>query len=124
MTIDLLREYCLSLPYVTEDIKWGSVLCFSVAGRIFFVVSLDETPLGASFKVRDEDFDFMCGLAGFVQAPYFAKNKWVKVLDIDTISSTEWKEYLLQSYQLIKLKLTKKLQKEIDEKLSLKKKDE
>ena len=35
MNIDTLRELCMKLPAVTEDIKWGHDLCFSVAGRCF-----------------------------------------------------------------------------------------
>jgi predicted DNA-binding protein (MmcQ/YjbR family) len=113
--IDEIRQYCLSLPKVTVDIKWGHVLSFSVAGKLFLVISLDDLPLAASFKVSDEDFDEMSNRKGFVQAPYFAKNKWVKVLDIDSESLQDWKKYILNAYNLIKLKLTKKLQAEINE---------
>ncbi len=115
--IEELRKYCLSLPKVTEDIKWGNVLCFSVGGKLFLVVSLDELPLAVSFKVSDEDFEEMSSRDGFMQAPYFAKNKWVKVLEIDSISLHDWNKHILNSYNLIKLKLTKKLQSEINAEL-------
>lgn len=118
MINDEIVIFCKSLPYVTEDIKWGSTLCYSVAGKLFFVVSIDESPVAASFKVADEDFYEISEKPGFIQAPYFAKNKWVKILDLYSISDIELKKYILNSYNLIKFKLTKKMQKEIDEMMS------
>jgi predicted DNA-binding protein (MmcQ/YjbR family) len=35
MNIEALRDLCRALPAVTEDIKWGHDLCFSVAGKMF-----------------------------------------------------------------------------------------
>ena len=32
---DALYEYCRGLPGVTEDIKWGHDLIFSVGGKMF-----------------------------------------------------------------------------------------
>lgn len=109
-----IQKYCLSLPMVTQDIKWGGVLCFSVGGKLFLVISLDEIPLSASFKVDDNDFDVLSDKQGYIQAPYFAKMKWIKVLDINSLSEFEWQNYIEKAYSLIKLKLSKKLQNEIN----------
>lgn len=112
--LEKIRKYCLNLPMVTEDIKWGSVLCFSVAGKLFLVVSLDETPLGVSFKVDDAEYDYHLEQEKFVRAPYFAKMKWVKVRDINSISESSWQNYINKAYMLIKIKLPKKNQRDID----------
>jgi len=45
------------LSGVTEDIKCGSDLCFSVGGKIFLVTGLEQLPITASFKVADEQFE-------------------------------------------------------------------
>ena len=34
MNIETLRDECRKLPAVTEDIKWGHDLCFSLAGSL------------------------------------------------------------------------------------------
>lgn len=115
MILEFIQIYCLSKPLVTEDMKWGDNLCFSVGGKLFLIVSLDEIPMAASFKVDDDDFDNICNQNGFIQAPYFAKNKWVKLLDINLKCNQEWKIYIDNAYNLIKQKLTKKLQLQIDE---------
>ena len=41
MNIEHLREYCLSFPGATEDVKWGSDLCFSVGAKMFCVTGAD-----------------------------------------------------------------------------------
>ena len=63
MDIENLRDMCRALPAVTEDIKWGHDLCFSVAGKMFCVAGL-EGPLTVSFKVKDDEFDEMSNSPG------------------------------------------------------------
>ena len=63
MNIETLRDFCRALPAVTEDVKWGHDLCFSVAGKMFCVASLDG-PLTFSFTVRDEEFDKLSNSPG------------------------------------------------------------
>jgi predicted DNA-binding protein (MmcQ/YjbR family) len=54
MNIEEVQSLCKQLPGVTEDIKWGSDLCFSVGGKMFLVTGLNQSPITASFKVTDE----------------------------------------------------------------------
>jgi predicted DNA-binding protein (MmcQ/YjbR family) len=112
MEIEILRKICLSFPAVTEDVKWESNLCFCIGGKIFCIANL-EPPHTFSFKVRDEEFDEVIQTAGFVPAPYLAKAKWIMVTESARINSNELKNYLLQSYELIKVKLTRKQRKEL-----------
>src|SRR5689334_25053088 len=111
MNIDKLREYCLSLPAVTEDVKWGHDLCFSIAGKMFCVASL-EGPLSVSFKVKDDEFDELSNSPGLRPAPYVARYKWVLVEDVSKLSRKEWAHYVRQSYDLVRAKLPKKLARE------------
>jgi predicted DNA-binding protein (MmcQ/YjbR family) len=111
MDIDQLRSYCLSLPAVTEDVKWGNDLVFSVGGRMFCVAGL-ETPLKFSFKVKDEEYEEMSSREGFMPAPYMARAKWVLVTQ-PKLSKKEYKHYIKQSYELVKTKITKKLRTEL-----------
>jgi predicted DNA-binding protein (MmcQ/YjbR family) len=111
MNIEILRELCRSLPAVTEDGKWGHDLCFSVAGKMFCVATLDG-PLSVSFKVRDEEFDELSNSPGMLPAPYVARYKWVLVEDVNQLSRKEWTHYVKQSYELVRAKLPKKLAKQ------------
>jgi predicted DNA-binding protein (MmcQ/YjbR family) len=112
MDIEALRKFCLSLPAVTEDIKWGHDLVFSVGGKMFCVAGL-EAPLQFSFRVRDDEFEELGSTDGFVPAPYMARAKWVLATKPSKLSAKKWEQYLRQSYDLIKAKLTKKVRTEL-----------
>ena len=51
MNIEEIRAYALSKPEKAEDLKWGEHLCLMVCEKIFLVLSLDEYPAPASFKI-------------------------------------------------------------------------
>lgn len=88
MNIEKIRQICLSFPSVTEDIKWGQDLCFSIGSKMFCV-----TPLlpegGTSFKVTDAEFDEISNRIGFQPAPYAARNKWVLVIDLNLLKESD-----------------------------------
>ena len=113
MNIEDIQSFCKSLPAVTEDVKWGNDLVFSVGAKMFCVVGLSESPTTASFKVADEEFDEMSSRKWFKPAPYVAKYKWVFIEDITKISKAEWKRYLRQSYELVKAKLPPRIKKQL-----------
>ena len=107
MNIEELREFCLSLPDVTEDIKWEEHLVFSVAGKIFCLTGL-EPPMQVALKVPEEQFDDLTQGGEIIQASHFARRQWVTILVETRLSRAEWEQYISQSYNLIKSKLPKK----------------
>lgn len=116
MTLEEIRTYCLNLPGVTEDIKWGDHLCFNIGEKMFLVTSPDHVPVSASFKTTDELFDKLTTKPGIIPAPYMARNKWVHVDNINRLTDKKWKEYIKTSYGLIFSKLPAKLKKQIGKK--------
>jgi predicted DNA-binding protein (MmcQ/YjbR family) len=114
MDIEDLRGICTRLPHVTEDIKWGHDLVFSIGAKMFCVTGLDQSPVSASFKVTEEQFDEMSSREGFRPAPYVARYKWVLADDITVMPKAEWEKYIKQSYELVKAKLPAKVRKELD----------
>jgi predicted DNA-binding protein (MmcQ/YjbR family) len=52
MNVEDIQLICKALPSVTEDIKWEHDLVFSIGGKMFCVVGLEQSPTTASFKVR------------------------------------------------------------------------
>jgi predicted DNA-binding protein (MmcQ/YjbR family) len=57
--LDSIREYCLSLPGVTENVKWDDVLLFRVGGKIFAMVNLNP--------VAEDRIAFKCGPQTFAE---------------------------------------------------------
>ena len=112
MDIEVLRSICSKFPGVTEDVKWGNDLCFCIGGKMFCVANL-EPPHTFSFKVTDEEFDELAASEGFQPAPYLARAKWVLVTDSSRLNKKDLKNYLQQSYEMIKSKIPKKQLKEL-----------
>ena len=113
MTLEELRNFCLSLPGVTEDIKWEEHLCFCVGTKMFIITSPDKFPVDASFKTTPELFEYYAAMDGFTQAPYFAKHQWLHIDNIESLPEEEWKTLLKTAYDLVFSKLTKKVKEEI-----------
>lgn len=112
MNIEWLRNFCLSLPKATEDVKWGSDLCFLV-GRKMFCVTGTGAEMMASFKCDEEDFNELCERDGIIPAPYLARNKWVQIRNPSALNKKEWEHYIEKSYRLVAMKLPKKMQTEL-----------
>ena len=112
MNIEELREFCLGLPAVTEDVKWEDHLVFSVAGKIFCLTGLDP-PMQVALKVPEEQFDELIQSGDITQASHFARRQWMAVMEESRFSREEWERYIHQSYQLVKSKLPKKVREQI-----------
>lgn len=112
MDIEEIRNICQALPGVLEDIKWKHDLVFSIGGKMFCVVGLDQFPTTASIKVKDEEFEEISNWPNFKPAPYVAKYKWVLSEDITKMRKAEWEKHIEISYNLVKDKLTVKLRKQ------------
>ncbi|MCB0700683.1 MAG: MmcQ/YjbR family DNA-binding protein [Chitinophagales bacterium] len=114
MDTETLRAYCLLLPATEEGVKFEDHLAFTLAEKIYCITGFgDNDPV--SIKVSPEDFDALTERDGIKQAAYFAKRQWVSVSQRNLLRKKEWEEYLAKSYELVKSKLPKKVQKEIDE---------
>jgi predicted DNA-binding protein (MmcQ/YjbR family) len=48
MNLEKIREYCLSLPHVTEEVLWEKDLVFKIGGKMFAVIGLDAGPASNS----------------------------------------------------------------------------
>jgi predicted DNA-binding protein (MmcQ/YjbR family) len=108
MTIDAVREYCLSLPHATESIQWGNDLVLKVGGKMFAVMILEPAAVWISFKCTPEDFAEMTERPGIIPAPYAARYYWVALETKDALPNSELKDRLRQSYDLVFAKLPKK----------------
>jgi predicted DNA-binding protein (MmcQ/YjbR family) len=105
MNLTALRTYCLSLPGVTEEVRWRQDRYFLVANEPFCITDSD-TDGGASFKVLEGEFEEIITSDGIIPAPYLDREHWVYVLDFSRMDDSQWMHYLQQSYELVKAKLS------------------
>ncbi len=108
MTVQAIRAICNALPGVTEDIKWGSDLAFSIGGKMFCVVNT-EPPHQMSFKCTADDFAELVERDGVIPAPYLARAMWVQQTELasDALDRREFERLLRTSYELVVEKLPK-----------------
>ncbi len=107
-----LKAYCRSLPGVTEDVKWGKDLCFSVGRKLFAGFDLDSEA-NFSFKCTEQDQLALIQRDGIIPAPYVAKHGWVSVQRKGALPAAEARRFLRKSYELVLAGLPKRAQSEI-----------
>ena len=104
--LDSIREYCLSLPAVTENIQWEDVLLFRVGGKIFAMVNLDPAAEDRiAFKCDPETFAELLEREGARPAAYVGRFKWIGLRDFSVLSAAELRGLIRKSYELVKAKL-------------------
>ncbi|MGH9766922.1 MAG: MmcQ/YjbR family DNA-binding protein [Blastocatellia bacterium] len=114
MNLEKIREYCLSLPHVTEEVLWQKDLVFKIGGKMFTVIGLDAGPASQfSFKCTPEEFAELTELDGIIPAPYAARYHWVAVQKSGALSQAEIKRLIKDSYEMVKTKLPKKTQAQL-----------
>jgi predicted DNA-binding protein (MmcQ/YjbR family) len=112
MNIEQLREFCLSFPGATEDIKWGADLCFCVGAKMFCVTGADSVS-GMSFKCTPEKFSELIERKGIDPAAYVGRYKWVHISDLKAVTPKELRDLIAESYRLVFDKLPPKVKKTI-----------
>ena len=115
MTLDSIREHCLSFPQTREQLQWGDSLLFKVAGKMFVIVSLNvERETRISFKCTPENYADLIEREGITPTRYnMWKYHWVSLEKLDTLPSRELKELMQQSYELEAAKAIKKQRKKL-----------
>jgi len=112
MTLERLRQLCLSMPGTTEQIQWGADLVFKVGGKMFCVACTETRPeaVALSFKCDAERFAELVEREGVRPAPYLARAKWVALDRFDTLPVRELTPLLREAYALVVAKLPKATQ--------------
>jgi predicted DNA-binding protein (MmcQ/YjbR family) len=107
--LDSIRDYCLSLPAVTENVQWQDGLVFRIGGKIFVTINLN--PAGEDrivFKCDAETFAELLEREGARPAAYVGRFKWIGLRDFNVLPAAELRELIRASYELVKAKLPKR----------------
>src|SRR5512146_2840051 len=117
MNIESIREYCLTLPFATEDMQWDALL-FRVGGKIFVFLPLepDSTMGRVAFKVTAGKCAELLEIEGINRAPYLGRYDWVSLERFDVLRDSELRDLISQSHQLVYAKLPKKTRDSLAEK--------
>ena len=106
-----VEQHALQLPGATRDIKWGADVVFSVAGKMFCCLSVEQEALQRiSFKVATERFLELTDQDGIIPAPYLAKHHWISLAPGMQLKQAEVLTMVTDSYRRVRAKLPKKIQ--------------
>ncbi len=104
MNIEMIREYILQKPSVTECFPFGEdTLVFKVNGKIFLLAGLDETPLQFNVKCDPEKAIQLREDHPESVLPGYHMNKkhWNTIIVDGRLSSKQLKEMMDDSYTLV-----------------------
>lgn len=115
MTYEEFNAYCHAKTATTYVQQWGNAHVWKVGGKVFAIGGWAEDRPAYSFKTSELDFQILSDEPGFRPAPYMASRgmKWIQQYQETQRGDEELKYYLDESYRLVSLGLTKKLQKEL-----------
>ena len=109
-----LRRLTARWPGVAAEIKWENDLIFMVAGKMFCGLCVSGEQRGKlAFKVEAERFLEFTDRPGIVPAPYMARAHWISLDDPAVLPRAELEALIRRAYELVREKLTKKLQREL-----------
>lgn len=121
MKLEWVRRYCMAMPHVTEEVLWGNDLVFKTGGKMFATLVLEPRRVCLAFKCSPEDFAELVERPSIIPAPYSARAKWVALETPDAVTRPELEQLLSRAYALIFAKLPKRMQVQLREAVTHKK---
>ena len=111
MNIEQVREFCLSLPGVTEDSPYGpDMVVFRIEGKIFLHLPLEYAEPRISIKLPPEKGQSLREQHDAISAAYHLnKVHWNDILIENTFSPEQIKDWIVESYEIVFNSLPKKL---------------
>jgi predicted DNA-binding protein (MmcQ/YjbR family) len=105
---DPLLDLCRALPGVTEDVKWGNDLVFSVGGKMFAAFELPECE-AIGLKVDPAAFEALVQQPRILPAPYLARASWIKLTGRGALPRAVLEDLLRDAHAMVAAKLPKKV---------------
>ena len=107
-----LMDFCRKLPHVTEDVKWGNDLVFSIGGKMFCV--FDKTG-GQNFSLKTTPavFAILSQEEGIAPAPYVARYHWIMLNGPTVLPTERIQDLIRESYHLVSLGLPAKVRRQL-----------
>lgn len=115
MNIENIRNYCLSLPQVTEDFPFDeSTLVFRIGGKIFAMIDLENTEWFVLKCEPDYAIELRDRHPEITGAWHMNKKYWNQLNLFGSLTDTLIRELICHSYNEVIKKMPKKLKVEKD----------
>ena len=116
MDIKTYNAFCETLSHTSHAVQWGGSHVWKVDGKVFAIAGDDkEGGFRCSFKVSELAFDILKEQPGCQGEPHLASRgmKWIQRFSEEAVDDEALKDYLLESYRLVSLGLSKRRQREL-----------
>jgi predicted DNA-binding protein (MmcQ/YjbR family) len=110
MNVEELRDYVLSLKDVKESFPFGEdTLVFKTNNKIFLLVSLSSSPLQFNVKCNPEKaIELREEYSSILPGYHMNKKHWNTIIVDGTLSQSQLKGFIKDSFDLIAKKSKKK----------------
>lgn len=109
MNIETFREYCLSLPFSTEDMPFDeTVVVFRLKGKIFGCICLDKPDMAVLKCDPERAIELRERYSSIEGAWHWNKKYWNQVTFQGDVSDELFKELVRHAYNEVNKKLPKK----------------
>ena len=117
MTLEDIRNICLSRPGTTEDRPFGpDTLVFRVAGKMFALTGVEPVPASINLKCDPDDALFFRARFQGVQPGYHMhKQHWNTVFLQSDVPDSLIREMIGDSYELVCSRLPKSVREQLSE---------
>lgn len=114
MNLEKYRDYCLSLPFVTEGMPFGEgTLVFKIGNKMFSLIDIDMFE-SVNLKCDPEEaIQLREKFSGVLPGYHMNKKHWNTVLTDGSISDELLKKWTLDSYELVRKGLPAKIREQL-----------
>ena len=115
MTLESIRDFCMALPGVTEELPFGpDTLVFKVMGKVFLLTPLDSDKAQFNAKCDPEKAEELrAAYPEVIPGYHMNKKHWNTVYITGSIASELLYSWIKHSYELVVKTLPKKDQAEL-----------
>ncbi|MBQ8423927.1 MAG: MmcQ/YjbR family DNA-binding protein [Coprobacter sp.] len=111
MDIETLREFCLSLPYTTEEFPFDEyVLAFKVEGKIFLFTDLSDDIPWANVKCDPDKALYWRDRYDYVLPGYHMNKRLWNTIDYTRARDEQMRQWICHSYIEVVRKFAKSQQ--------------
>lgn len=115
MHIEQLRDYCISLPAVTEEFPFDNdTLVFKVAGKMFALTSL-ANPVSVNLKCEPERaIEYRASFGAVNPGYHMSKIHWNTVTFNEDVDDKLLLQMVMDSYRLVVKGLPRKIRETLN----------
>ncbi|MGG1677790.1 MmcQ/YjbR family DNA-binding protein [Neobacillus sp. NRS-1170] len=96
--LDRIRQICMELPEVTEEIDGFGHTSFRVKDKPFVMMGENKEGVSAAIKTLPTTQEFLIQQPGYFKTPYIGQHGWTSLFIIENQNWEDLKGYIYEGY--------------------------